>query len=120
MKELIYVTYTCKKCGKAFLDIDKFNDIDEIPLKTRYCPECVVLGYKNEKHKRNKKQEDVKITYFKERIKLENIQDERDIAFLIKEYKKIIKRKEEHKMRINTNYIFNEALEVLGYQDWKQ
>lgn len=120
MKELVYVTYTCKRCGSAFVDVDKFNDIDEVPLKTRYCPDCVALGFKNDKHKRNKKIEDPRVIYFKERIKSDNITDERDIVFLRKEYNKIIKRKEECKMRINTNYIFNEALEVLGYQDWKQ
>lgn len=32
-KELVYVTYTCKRCGSAFLDVDISNNINEIPLK---------------------------------------------------------------------------------------
>ena len=46
-KEEVYVTYTCKKCGKAFVDLDPMDSINEIPLKTRYCPDCVAKGYVN-------------------------------------------------------------------------
>ena len=30
LKETVYVTFTCKKCGKAFLDIDVNNNINEL------------------------------------------------------------------------------------------
>ena len=56
VKEPVYVTYTCKnpKCRKAFIDLDPYNDINDEPLQTRYCPDCVKLGFKNEKYKSKK------------------------------------------------------------------
>ena len=64
LKETVYVTFTCKKCGKAFLDIDVNNNINELPLKTRYCPDCVAQCYTNGKIKKTltKEQERNKVS----------------------------------------------------------
>lgn len=119
-KEVVYVTYTCKKCGTAFLDIDINNDINDLPLKTRYCPTCVSLGYTNGKTKKKLSIEQEREKIIKSKLKECGISDAQDVKFIQKYVKKQIKFKENTKQRIILNYIFNEAVEVLGYQAWKQ
>lgn len=110
-KEKIYVTFTCKKCGKAFLDVDDFDEVVDLPLKTKYCPECISLGFKNAKPKKStsrKKQ-------FEMLIKQNNITDKSDISILNKEYQKHIKNCEEFGKKISIPSIFKMCLEVLSY-----
>lgn len=111
-KEKIYVTYTCKRCGCAFMDLDADNSINDIPLKTRYCPQCVAMGYTN----RSKSTKKDKI---KDMIKAKGITDKKDIAFINKYIKKQIEHKEKTNQRIYLSFLFNDAVEVLGYQSWK-
>lgn len=117
-KEPVYVTYTCKKCGGAFVDLDPYDSINETPLKNRYCPDCVAKGYTNDKklitpeQQRNK---DIKAM-----IKMQNIKDDRDIAFIKKYINQQIAHKELTKQKIFLKWIFKDALEVLSYQSWKQ
>lgn len=61
----IYVTHTCKRCGKAFVAEDSHNAKD-IPPKNKYCEDCVKEGFKN-KQKRNYTPEQIEA--FKERMK---------------------------------------------------
>lgn len=119
MKELVYVTYTCKKCGSAFLDVDLNDNINDLPLKTKYCPDCVLKGFKNDKVKAKETKEQLQKKFFKEQIKENGIVDNRDISFLKKKFFKDIKHKENTNQRVYLNNIFKDALEVLGYQDWK-
>lgn len=119
-KEPVYVTYTCKKCGSAFVDLDPNDDINETPLKTRYCPDCVAKGYTNDKFVKKitleqQRQKDIKI-----KLKANNITDDKDISFIKKYINKQIAHKESTGQRIILNYIFKDALEVLSYQSWKQ
>ena len=65
MKEKIYVTHTCKRCGRAFVAEDTAN-VQDVSSKSKYCDECVKLGYKN-KQKREFTQEQIEA--FKERMK---------------------------------------------------
>lgn len=120
LKETVYVTFTCKKCGKAFLDIDVNNNINELPLKTRYCPDCVAQGYTNGKIKKTLTKEQERNKIVKEKLKENNITDKKDIQFIKKYIRKQIANKEKLKQPIFINYIFNDAVEVLGYQSWKQ
>jgi len=48
MKELEYVTFTCrnKKCGRGFVDIDLYNT-QNYPSTYKYCDSCVEEGFKN-------------------------------------------------------------------------
>lgn len=124
MTEKVYVTYTCKNkdCRKAFIDIDINNNINEVPLQNRYCPDCVKRGFKNEKQKRKTKEELIaedNLNFFLKQIEENNIEDKKDIAFLKKEFFKNIKTKTQLGCRINRASLFKQALEVLGYQDWK-
>lgn len=48
----IYVTHTCKHCGCAFMDIDKYN-VQNTPPSWKYCPECVKRGFKNPRTRKN-------------------------------------------------------------------
>lgn len=116
-KEIVYVTFTCKHCGNAFIDEDVNNDINDEPLKTRYCPKCVELGYVNKK-KLTPEQERKK--YIKNKLKENNITDKKDIQFVQKYINKQIAYKQSTSQKIIINHIFNSALEVLSYQDWKQ
>lgn len=124
MAEKVYVTYTCKNkdCRKAFIDIDINNNINEVPLQNRYCPDCVKNGFKNEKQKRKTKEELIaedNLNFFLKQIEENNIEDKKDIAFLKKEFFKNIKTKTQLGCRINRVSLFKQAVEVLGYQDWK-
>lgn len=56
----------------------------------------------------------------KEKLKENNITDKQDIKFIQKYVKKQITHKESTGQRIVINYIFNDAMEVLSYQSWKQ
>lgn len=118
--EKVFVTYTCKNkaCEKAFIDEDFFNNINEVPLKTRYCPECVKKGFKNTKPQ--KIRTDVYISVFNEMLLESNVSEKKDVDFLKKYYNKQIDYKKENKYKIYPKKIFAEALEVLGYQDWKR
>ncbi len=118
-KEVVYVTYTCKKCGKAFIDIDINDNINELPLKTRYCPECVAKGYLNDKLKKKQTLEQLRNKEIKKKIKEAGYTDERDIKFLTKYVKKQISHKEKTNQRIYLDHIFKDGVEVLGYQSWK-
>lgn len=60
----IYVTHTCKRCGKAFVAEDCFNAQD-LPPKNKYCDECVKAGFKN---KRKRKLTPEQIEAFKQRM----------------------------------------------------
>lgn len=117
-KELVYVTYTCKKCGSAFLDVDVNNDINDIPLKTRYCPNCVAKGYKNKKITISKEKE--REQFITQKIKELNIIDVQDVKFIKKYIRQQISNKEKTNQKVYINSIFNSALEVLSYQPWKQ
>lgn len=119
-KELVYVTYTCKKCGSAFLDVDINDDINDIPLKTRYCPNCVALGYKNNKMVKTVSKDKEREQFIKTKIKELNITEIQDIKFIKKYTKQQISNKEKRGQKIYINSIFNDALEVLSYQSWKQ
>lgn len=118
MADEVYVTYTCKnsKCRNAFLDLDPDNSINDVPLKTRYCPECVKKGFKNEPFKKINKID----LAFKEEVLSRNITDAKDIAFLRKTYNKSVKFKQDNNFRVLPKSIFKEALEILSYQPWKQ
>lgn len=118
-KEVVYVTYTCKRCEKAFLDIDVNNNINELPLKTRYCPECVALGYENKKTKKKLTQAQLRDKVIKQKIKENNITEKEDIKFIQKYIKKQIRHKESTGQRVIVSNIFNNAIEVLSYQSWK-
>lgn len=113
-KETVYVTYTCKKCGKAFIDVDPLDNINELPLKNRYCPECVKNGYKNSKLITPEQLREKEI---KQKIKELGYTDPKDVNFLKKYIKQQIARKEQLGQRIYLNYILKDAIEVLGYQD---
>lgn len=117
-KEEVCVTYTCKKCGKAFVDLDPMDSINEIPLKTRYCPDCVAKGYVNSNKIVTPEQQRSK--EIKAMLKANNITDARDYAFIKKYMNQQIAHKEATQQRIYLRYIFKDALEVLGYQSWKQ
>lgn len=119
-KEPVYVTYTCKKCGSAFVDLDPNDDINEIPLKTRYCPDCVAKGYTNDKFVKKITLEQQRQKDIKTKLKANNITDDKDISFIKKYINKQIAHKESTGQRIILNYIFKDALEVLSYQSWKQ
>ena len=54
------------------------------------------------------------------KLKENNITDKKDIQFIKKYIRKQITNKEKLKQPIFINYIFNDAVEVLGYQSWKQ
>lgn len=122
-KEPVYVTYTCKKCGCAFVDLDPNDDINEVPLKNRYCPDCVAKGFTN-KNLKPLTQKEVRQLDFKTRIKNalkeNNITDKKDASFITKEMNKRIKQKELTGQKVYFDYLFKEAIEVLGYQSWKQ
>ena len=105
LKETVYVTFTCKKCGKAFLDIDVNNNINELPLKTRYCPDCVAQGYTNGKIKKTLTKEQERNKIVKEKLKENNITDKKDIQFIKKYIRKQITNKEKLKQPIFINYI---------------
>ena len=63
----VYVTHTCKHCGAAFVDVDKYNAQNE-PPKWKYCPDCVKKGFKNKRtRKTNYTSEQVEA--FKQRMK---------------------------------------------------
>lgn len=119
-KEPVYVTYTCKKCGSAFVDLDPNDDINETPLKTRYCPDCVAKGYTNDKFVKKITLEQQRQKDIKTKLKANNITDDKDISFIKKYINKQITHKESTGQRIILNYIFKDALEVLSYQSWKQ
>lgn len=119
-KEIVYVTYTCKKCESAFIDIDPNDDINEIPLKTRYCPNCVALGYTNDKVKKKLTKEQEQKKVIKNKLKENNITDKKDIQFIQKYINQQVRHKQATEQRINIAHIFNSALEVLSYQSWKQ
>lgn len=119
-KEPVYVTYTCKKCGSAFVDLDPNDDINETPLKTRYCPDCVAKGYTNDKFVKKITLEQQRQKDIKTKLKANNITDDKDISFIKKYINKQIAHKESTGQRIILNYIFKDALEVLSYQSWKQ
>lgn len=122
--EKTYVTYTCKNknCRKAFIDLDPNNDINEEPLKNRFCPDCVKKGFKNPqlkpKSSKQIKESEDKI-FILEKIKAYNIVDKKDINFILKYCKKNIERKNQNGLYVNRLNIFKEALEVLSYQNWK-
>ena len=129
VKEPVYVTYTCKnpKCRKAFIDLDPYNDINDEPLQTRYCPDCVKLGFKNEKYKSKKdrmaivkKRQDPRGEYIKTHIKELGIKDQREKRFIISYCNKQNKHKTSVGVKIIISSIFRDALEVLSYQKWKQ
>jgi len=119
-KEPVYVTYTCKKCGSAFVDLDPNDDINETPLRTRYCPDCVAKGYVNDKFVKKITLEQQRQKDIKTKLKANNITDDKDISFIKKYINKQIAHKESTGQRIILNYIFKDALEVLSYQSWKQ
>lgn len=118
--EAVYVTYTCKKCGSAFIDIDPNDDINETPLKTRYCPDCVAKGYKNPRLTKTLSKDKKREKFIEENLKENNIFDKKDISFIKKYIKKQINFKESNKQIVNISNIFKNAVEVLGYQSWKQ
>lgn len=120
LDDKVYVTFTCKKCNKAFLDVDINNDINEEPLRTRYCPDCVAKGFKNKKINKISKKEKERNEVIKQRLEENNITDKKDIQFIKKYIKNQIIRKESNKQPVYINYIFNDALVILSYQDWKQ
>lgn len=63
----IYVTHTCKHCGAAFVDEDKYN-AQNTPPQWKYCPECVKKGFKNPRTRKvNYTPEQIEA--FKERMK---------------------------------------------------
>lgn len=119
-KEPVYVTYTCKKCGSAFVDLDPNDDINETPLRTRYCPDCVAKGYTNGKFVKKITLEQQRQKDIKTKLKANNITDDKDISFIKKYINKQIAHKESTGQRVILNYIFKDALEVLSYQSWKQ
>lgn len=119
-REPVYVTYTCKKCGSAFVDLDPNDDINETPLKNRYCPDCVAKGYTNGNFIKKITPEQQRLKDIKAKLKANNITDDKDVAFVKKYINKQIQHKEATGQKIFLNYIFNDALEVLGYQSWKQ
>lgn len=119
-KELVYVTYTCKKCGSAFLDVDINDNINELPLKTRHCPNCVAKGHKNEKMSKTLSKDKEREQFVKQKIKELNITEMQDIKFIKKYFKQQVSNKEKTGQKVYINNIFNNALEVLSYQSWKQ
>lgn len=120
-EELVYVTYTCKRCHCAFIDLDPNNNINDTPRTNRYCPKCEKEGYKNTPLKTKKKQKyDKNSIFFKSEIQTRGITEDRDIKFLKRQFLKIIQTKEMQGKKIVPRYIFNEAMEILSYQEWKQ
>ena len=119
VKEKVYVTYTCKKCGRAFIDEDIDNNINEVPLKTRYCPACVAKGYTNDKLKKTLTKEQERNKIIKQKLKENNITDKKDVQFIKKYIRNQVKHKENTKQPVFINFIFKDALEVLSYQSWK-
>lgn len=124
MKEKVYVTYTCKnpKCRIAFIDLDPNNNIDDVPLKNRYCPECVKNGLKNSNLKKMSKQEieakDI-LSFINDNIKSLGMEDKKDIKFIKKYFLNKLKTKKNNGERVNKVTLFKETMEVLSYQNWK-
>lgn len=106
-----YVTYTCKKCGCAFVDLDEFNEVFDTPLTTKYCPNCVKNGYKNKKLSQKERY----IKLFEMFIRDNKIELNDDIKILKKHYFKIIKDYQDVDRKIIPSNIFNECLEILSY-----
>jgi DNA-directed RNA polymerase subunit RPC12/RpoP len=112
LKEEVYVSHTCRICGKAFLNEDEL-DIQNISPDYIACPECCKTNKRKDLDRRNHNIKlDALYTYVFEHTPKEYIQYQ---PFLLDKSISIFNKFLEKNKRINSRNIFNQSKEVLEY-----
>lgn len=113
MNEQIWVTHTCRICGRAFQDTDDI-DSQNIPPTYRACEYCLKNGfqYEDKKAKTNYIKNDILYGYVFDNIPKHL---EEHTAFILNKCIEILKQNIDRGKKISSKAILKQAVEVLGY-----